>query len=212
MDDGLERPVAYASRTLSATERNYAQIDREALSIVYGVNKFHQFLYGWRFTLITDHQPLLGILGPRAPIPMLATARMQRWALVLSAYDYHLECRKSEEHSNCDALSRLPHEDSKIGSESNIYAVSAIDVDFPITAKDIGRATLSDQVLGRVLNYVMSGWPGICAEADLKPYFTRRNELSCEQKKNVKGIALGTSWHLCNESNCTYLCMVAKDG
>ena len=106
---------------------------------------------------------------------------MQRWALVLSAYDYQLECRKSEEHGNCDALSRLPHEDSKIGSESNIYAVSAIDADFPITAKDIGRATLSDLVLGRVLNYVMSGRPENCAEADLKPYFTRRNELSCEQ-------------------------------
>ena len=179
--DGHERPVAYASRTLSATEKNYAQIEREALSIVYGVKKFHHFLYGQRFTLITDHRPLLAILGPRAPIPTLAAARMQRWALVLSAHDYQLECRKYEEHGNCDALSRLPHEDSKIGSESNIYAVGVIDADFPITAKDIGRATLSDQVLGRVLNYVMSGWPENCAEADLKPYFTRRNELSCEQ-------------------------------
>ena len=119
--------MAYASRTLSATERNYAQIEREALSIVYGMKKFHQFLYGRRFTLITDHRPLLAILGPTAPIPTLAAARMQRWALVLSAYDYQLECRKSEEHGNCDVLSRLPHEDSKIGSESDIYAVSAID-------------------------------------------------------------------------------------
>ena len=58
MDDGQERPVAYASRSLNTSEKNYAQIEREALSIVFGVRKFHQFLYGRKFTLITDHKPL----------------------------------------------------------------------------------------------------------------------------------------------------------
>ena len=181
MDDGRERPIAYASRTLSSSERNYAQIEREALSIVYGVKKFHQFLYGRKFTLVTDHQPLLAILGPKAAIPTLAAARMQRWALILSAYDYQIEYRKSDEHSNCDALSRLPHEDSKIGSESEIYSVSAIDKNFPITAKDIGKATLLDPVLSRVFDLVMTGWPEKCEEENLKPYYAHRHELSCEQ-------------------------------
>ena len=121
MDDGQERPIAYASHTLSSSERNYAQIEREALSITFGVNKFHQwFLYGRKFMLVTDHQPLLAILGPEAAIPTLAAAHMQCWALVLSAYDYQIEYRKSERHSNCDVLSRLPHEDSTIGSESEV--------------------------------------------------------------------------------------------
>ena len=44
--DGTERPVAFASRTLTATERNYAQIQKEAPSLIYAVQKFHQYLYG----------------------------------------------------------------------------------------------------------------------------------------------------------------------
>ena len=180
MEDGQERPIAYASRTLSSSEKNYAQIEREALSIIFGVKKFHQFLYGRKFTLVTDHQPLLTILGPKTAIPPLAAAHMQRWVVVLSAYDYQIEYRSSAKHSNCDALSRLPHEDSKIGGESEIYSLSAIDKDFPITAMDIGKATLQDPVLRKVHDWVMMGWPEASTE-DLKPYHTRRNELSCEQ-------------------------------
>ena len=156
MDDGQERPIASVSRTLSSRERNYAQIEREALSIVYGVKKFHQFLYGRKFTLATDHQPLLALLGPKAAIPTMAAARMQRWAIVLSAYDYQIGYRISEKH-NCDALSRLPHKDSMIGCESEIYSVSTIDEDFPITGKDIGKATVLDPLLSRVLDSVMTG-------------------------------------------------------
>ena len=187
MDNGQERPIAYASRTLSPSERNYAQIEREALSIVFGVKKFHQFLYGRRFTLITDHKPLLAIFNPKSAIPTLAAARMQRWALVLSAYDYEIEFKRSEDHANCDALSRLPHEDSTVGSEGVVYSVSVIDDDFPITAEDIGKATLVDPVLGKVHQFVMSGWPEGCPDETLKPYHNRRNELSCEQDCVVWG-------------------------
>ena len=106
---------------------------------------------------------------------------MQCWAIVLSAYDYQIEYRSSAKHSNCDALSRLPHEDSNIGSESEIHSASAIDKgEFPITAVDIGKATLQDPVLSKVHDWVMRGWPEASTE-DLKPYYTRRNELSCEQ-------------------------------
>ena len=83
---------------------------------------------------------------------------MQCWAIVLSAYDYQIEYRSSAKHSNCDALSRLPHEDSKRGSESDICSVSAIDKDFPITPMDNGKATLQDPVLSKGHDWVMIGW------------------------------------------------------
>lgn len=87
---GKEKPIAFASRTLSKAEQNYAQIEWEALSIIFGIRKFHQYLYGRRFTLLTDHQPLTAILSPNKSIPPMAAARMQRWALLLAAHDYVL--------------------------------------------------------------------------------------------------------------------------
>ena len=61
MPDGTERPVAYASRTLTASERNYSQVEKEALSLVFGIKRFHQYLYGRQFVLLTDHKPLTTI-------------------------------------------------------------------------------------------------------------------------------------------------------
>ena len=183
MDNGEERPIAYASRSLKPSERNYAQIEREALSIVFGVKKFHQFLYGRKFTLITDHKPLLAILGPKSGIPTLAAARMQRWAIILSAYDYDIEYRSSGKHANCDALSRLPDPTpSSVACDSNVYSISPLDDDdFPVRAEQIATATRTEPVLSRVHAYVLSGWPDKCNDEALKPFFAKRNELSCDQ-------------------------------
>ena len=59
MEDGSERPIAFASRSLSPAERNYSQLDKEGLSLVFGFTKFHQYLHGMTFMLITDHLPLI---------------------------------------------------------------------------------------------------------------------------------------------------------
>ena len=74
--DGSEKPIAFASRTLSRSQRNYAQIEKEGLALVFGVRRFHQYLYGQNFTLVTDHKPLTTIFGPKKGIPPLAAARL----------------------------------------------------------------------------------------------------------------------------------------
>ena len=93
--DGSEHPIAFASRTLTKSEGNYAQLEKEALSLIFGIKKFHQYLYGRPFTLLTNHKPLLTILGPKTGLPSLAAARMQRWALLLSAYSYNIKFRST---------------------------------------------------------------------------------------------------------------------
>ena len=106
--DGSERPIAFASCTLSQSEKNYAQLEKKALSLIFGIKKFHQYLYGRRFTLLTDHKPLLTLLGPKAGIPSLAAACLQRWAVLLSAYTYDIKFRSTQNHANADGLSLLP--------------------------------------------------------------------------------------------------------
>ena len=65
--DGTERPVAFASRSLSIGEKGYSQIYKEALGTFWSVKKFQTYLYGKHFTIVTDHKPLLNISISRYP-------------------------------------------------------------------------------------------------------------------------------------------------
>ena len=63
MDDGNEWPIAFASRTLLPSEKNYSQVEKEALSLIFGISKFHTYLYGRKFLLVTDHKPYYHKIG-----------------------------------------------------------------------------------------------------------------------------------------------------
>ena len=181
MPDGSERPIAFASRTLTSSEKNYAQLEKEALSLIFGVKKFHRYLYGRKFTLLTDHQPLTTIFDSRKGIPSLAAARLQRWALLLSAYEYNIEYKRSREHNNADGLSRLPLSTGQPTAADDgvtVFNIGQIQA-LPLTFKDIKIATKRDATLRKVLELVRTGWTKEVPD-DVKPYIQRKAELSVE--------------------------------
>ena len=197
LPDGSEEPIAFASKTLSKAERGYGQVEKEGLSIVYGIRKFHQYLSGRHFTIQTDHKPLLTIFGPDKSLPVMSLQRLQRWALLLMGHDYDIRYRTSAEHSNADALSRLPAgPDHAFDREEEVWAITSevhqIDTEviseFPITCKLVAKCTKKDSVLSQVLNFVRNGWQTSgpeCKMDALRPFFNAQTEI-CE----VNGVLL----------------------
>ena len=157
--DGTERAIQYASQTLSKTQRSYSQIDKEAYAIIYGVKKFHQYLLGAKFTLITDHRPLTQIFSPTKGLPVHTAMRMQHYALILQGYNYNIKYRKSELHSNADCLSRLPT--PRTTDEMECEAIDEFQEatfnTLPITATQVAAATSKDKELSKLLDFLTTG-------------------------------------------------------
>ena len=155
MDDGSEKPIAFASRTLNSAERNYSQLDKEGLAIIFGVRKFHQMVYGRPFVITTGHKPLLGLFGEHKSVPAMASPRLIRWILTLSAYNYVLKFKEGRLNGNADCLSRLPL--TRTVSEPILPGEVALSINIlnqtPVDAAIIKKQTDKDPVLCQVLMY-----------------------------------------------------------
>ncbi|KAL5518093.1 hypothetical protein EMCRGX_G003773 [Ephydatia muelleri] len=152
---------------LGSPAMRLSQIQKEALAIIFALNKFHQFLYGCTFILVTDHKPLIALFGPTKATPALAANRLARWALMLSQYQYSIEYRKTSDHSNADALSRLP-----VGPDANFDEEEGdADVDTVCTIKTVSlqlkptdpetlaKESAKDPIISNVMRYTREGWP-----------------------------------------------------
>ena len=182
MLDGSERPVGFASRTLAKAERNYSQLDKEALAIIFAIKRYHQYLYGRHFEIKTDHKPLTHIFGESRGIPVMASGRLQRWALTLSAYDYSIQYIEGSKNANADALSRLPLpstvRDVPIPAEV-VHLMEHLDMSL-ISSSLIRTWTDQDQTLSKVRSWLLTGWPSHKLEEQFQPFVRRRHELSVE--------------------------------
>ena len=117
---------------------------------MFGSKWFHLYLYGRHFTILMDYKPLERNFGPKTAIPSLTAMHLQRWAIILAAFDYSIKFVPSEQNAVADALSGLPLS-STAGGESAVFMVEEHLVDcLPITYKEISHATRVDPVLSRV--------------------------------------------------------------
>ncbi|XP_037560595.1 uncharacterized protein K02A2.6-like [Dermacentor silvarum] len=135
------------------------------------------------FILVTDHQPLLGLLRPDRPTPPLAAARIQRWALYLGGFRYKLQYSPGKQLLNSDALSRLPQETSEPTTEGEppdyVLALACVQ-EGVVSAEELQALTAGDPVLSKVMQYTRDGWPSSskALERSLLPFYDRRLELS----------------------------------
>ena len=152
--NGDEQPIAYASRSINSSERNYSQIEKEGLANIFGVTKYYMYLFGRKFTLRTDHEPLPKISAPDSATPVLAAARLQRWSLLLSSYHYEIEFKPSAEVASADALSRLPLQLKKDASvEEEIFFVASQQLNrHPVSATEIAQGDFQESYIGQGTN------------------------------------------------------------
>ena len=179
LPDGSDQPISYASRSLAPAERKYSQLDKEALAIIFGVKHFHQYLLGRSFKIQSDHKPLQHLFAENKGIPTLASARIQRWALILSAYSYSIEYKPGSAHGNADGLSRLPlpNAPSQIPLTGDTVLLMDMLHSIPITAQQIKLWTDRDPHLSKLRRSLLSGSPPPDVP-QLKPYKNRLAELT----------------------------------
>lgn len=177
--DGIEKPIAFASSALSEVEKKYCQLEKEAFAIIFGIKKFHKMLWGVKFTLVTDHQPLQFLFSPHKDIPIHSANRIVRWSLFMSAYNYEIKFKQGKCIGNADGLSRLPMEKCiQLNSVENDEPELIVPSEFsPLTVIDVANESKSDRVLQSVMYHLMEGWPHKPGN-NILDFYKRREVLS----------------------------------
>lgn len=157
-------------------------MEKEALAIIHALKKFHKFLYGRKFIICTDNKPIVSLLSELKGIPILARQRLQRWAVIMSAYNYELQYRKAKQLYVTDFLSRHPlqQQDKNDKYVNLLFALNQEILDLNI--ESIAAETNSDLVLKCVMQHTLNGWSESCMDDKLKPFWLKRDEISIEQQ------------------------------
>jgi len=173
-----KKVIAFASRALTPLEKKYSQIEREALALIFAVEKFHQYVYGKHFTLYSDAKAIVFIYGN---MTHKSPARIERWGLRLLPYNFTLVHTPGDSNP-ADYLSRHPvGEAEPAGIDADLYVNFIIDSALPnrVSRTQIAKATREDpemQTLIRAINTNNHGM--IRKDENLKEYSSVFNELT----------------------------------
>lgn len=181
------RVIAYSSRALTETEKRYAQIEKEMLSVVHGASKFHCYIFGKPVTVYNDHKPLEQIFKkPILSVPM----RLQKMLLKLQWYDFTFRYRKGKDMAAADALSRafLPNSEPDL-EIADVKAFDLLSVSRE-RQEDIKERTLNE--LQGLYTVIINGWPDTKNETpvSVRDYWTSRSELSVMDGVIFKGMRI----------------------
>ena len=183
-----DRPVAYASKALTPSQENYVQMEKEMLAIVFGCERFHDYLYGQReITVESDHKPLEAIL--KKPIHQ-APLRLQRMIPRIKPYAVNVKYLPGSQLILADTLSRayLPSKATDQPDEYEIHVLDSGQLSETMFYK-LRDETKSDLELQQLQKVVMSGWPQTQVETpvETRPYWNYRDEISCYEGLMFKG-------------------------
>src|SRR5690606_11804160 len=159
-ESSSERPVAFASRSLSVAEKNYSTTERECLAIVWAVQKFRPYLYGRHFIVVTDHHSLCWLKSLRNP-----TSRLARWSLKLQEFAFDIVYKSGERHQDADALSRNP-----IQNSTTVAAIVQ-----PRTPQDIRSLQLNDLFTGPIIRDLESSSSSAASTNQSRKHYELQN-------------------------------------
>ena len=172
LQDG--RPVAYASKSLTETESNYCNIEREMLAIVFGLERFHHYAYGRHVTIESNHTPIESIT--RKPL-INAPPRLMRMLLRIQKYDFTVKYVPGKDIPIADGLSRLPIQGDEIPDiDVTIHDITGVSESRLEKIKDETKCDETLQVLART---VTNGWPQYrnqCPD-NIAPFWNFRDEI-----------------------------------
>jgi len=177
------KPISFASRSLTKSEENLAQIEKELLSIVFATQKFHNYIYGREISVITDHKPLIRILSKK--ISEVPSTRLQRMRIKLLKYQIKISYTPGKEMHIADLLSRSFINETDVDDTWLLEVVHSIDTGLSIIdykKEEFQRATLADPTLSKLKDYYFNGWPKIKKNVDdmVKFYFNLQDQITVE--------------------------------
>ncbi|GFO39185.1 retrovirus-related pol polyprotein from transposon 297 [Plakobranchus ocellatus] len=180
LQDG--KPLGFASQPLTDAERNYAQIEKELLAVIFGMKKFYHYTFARPLTVITDHKPLVCMANK----PLSKTPKwLQSMFLNLQAFDYHLIYKPGAQLHISVSLSRAP-----VRTSDDIYTCNISDNPFNDSRlSEIKAATLLDPALSQLKLTILQGWPDLKSDlpSSVLPYFNYRDKLTVQDGIILRG-------------------------